>query len=119
MFVSIDVTYRKMRRIIRWLKNKQFPLKIVYEYNNSIGDCERREYYGTIVDFKFVKYDDNLGWMLNLTFDNGAILEEHFNVSWEFCRIEDNNCCYDYRAVAMRYCNSGPYCYFMIKRTDI
>ena len=43
-----ELTAAKLRRVLRWARNKRLALKIKYEYNNSIGGKVMREYYGRI-----------------------------------------------------------------------
>lgn len=105
------VTRRKLMKIFSWLRNKKFTLKIVYEYNNSMCMNERREYTG-IID-KFSILDDHDGcYKIDIQFTDGNKLSEWINCSYEFTYK------FHPKHIEMSYCNSGPYCYFIVDVID-
>lgn len=104
---GVWVTRQKIKRIFSWIRNKKIKVTIVYEYNNSIGNYEKRKYAGIIKDFNVTDYNGE--YKIEFEFKTGERAVEWLNSSWEFAGK------YNPEMVVLRYCNSGPYCYFGIK----
>ena len=104
---GVWVTRQKIKRIFSWIRNKKIKVTIVYEYNNSIGNYEKRKYTGIIKDFNVTDYGGE--YKIEFEFKTGERAVEWLNSSWEFAGK------YNPKRVVLRYCNSGPYCYFGIK----
>lgn len=104
---GVEVTRQKLKRIFCWIRNRKFRVVIVYEYNNSMGHYDKRKYTGIIKDFEIIDYDGV--YKVRFEFDTGEKGEEWLNSSWEFAGK------FNAEMLILRYCNSGPYCYFGIK----
>lgn len=105
---GVWVTRQKIKRIFSWIRNKKVEVTIIYEYNNSIGHRQKRKYTGIIKDFNVTDYYGG-EYKIEFEFKTGERAVEWLNSSWEFAGK------YNPEMVVLRYCNSGPYCYFGIK----
>lgn len=102
-----EVTAKKLKRIFRWIRNRRFKVTVIYEYNNSIGHCVKRKYTGIVEKFNVTDYEG--AYKVEIEFDTGEKAEEWLNSWWEFYGK------FNPEMVVLRYCNSGPYCYYGIK----
>lgn len=102
------LTPRKMRRILAYAKKRKFPVKITYIYANSIGWFEKRSYTGIISSYAVTSYE----WadiQVDIFFSDGSKLHEYLNHETFFTESSPNR-------TALAFCNSGPYCQFIIER---
>lgn len=104
------LTRRKLVKILRWLRNKEFKIKVIYEYNNSVGGHESRKHSGIIRKFS-VKDEEGL-YKVNICFDDGYEMCEWLNSDYEFYYK------FHPKHLELTYNNSGPYCYFIIDILD-
>lgn len=100
-----EITKGKLNRMFKYFRNKN--VKICYEYNNSLGHHCKRNYKITYnrltieeVDLRYYKE-----YQVKLFFDDKCLFEQHFCDDWCFTGLGQ-----------MKYCNSGPYCYFTIHK---
>lgn len=100
------VTRRKVVKILSWLRNREFRVKVIYEYNNSIGGHQVRQHSGVIE--KFSIKDEDGEYKVNIIFNDGYEMCEWLNSYYEFY--------YKFHPKHMElvYNNSGPFCYFII-----
>lgn len=105
---GVQLTRKKMCRVLRWARNRKLLLKIKQEYNNSIGDHELREYYGIIEDFSVVDYEGDL--KLNIRMTSGEEVEEHLSSWYKFMGK------YNPERLVLYYSISGPICYFSMRK---
>jgi hypothetical protein len=98
---SDNATKGRINRMFKYFRNKR--VRIRYEYNNSLGHHFIRK--------QTLKYDTfeilSDGEFYNvILYSNGTqVFEQDFNIYWEFTGLGK-----------MKLCNSGPYCYFVIKK---
>ncbi len=103
-----ELTAAKLRRVLRWARNKRFALKIKYAYNNSVGGEILREYYGRIESFSVESNEG--GYRVKIKFESGKEMEEWL-VNWhEFMES------FNPERVVLFYKNSGPYCWFSMRQ---
>ncbi len=103
-----ELTAAKLRRVLRWARNKRLALKIKYVYSNSIGGKVTREYYGRIESFSVENNDG--GYKVKIKFESGKEMEEWL-VNWhEFIGG------FNPEKVVLFYNNSGPYCWFSMRQ---
>ena len=100
------VTRGRINRMLKYFKNKQVSIR--FEYENSLGHHWVRNYNGKYDHFKITEVD--IGGMSEynfLLFKNGkCVFEQDFPPCSEFTGLG-----------SIRYCNSGPYCLFSIKKS--
>jgi hypothetical protein len=102
-----DCTVRRLRKMFKYFCSKNEPLQIKYEYNNSMGAHQIREYKGIperwdISVTALNTYEQE--FRLMIWFTDGKEMEEYLSSNWEF-----------YGLGRLKMCNSGPYCYFTIR----
>lgn len=102
-----ELTAAKLRRILRWAKNKSFALKLEAVYNNSLGESCWREYYGIIRNFAVENHGTEYKVLIEL--DSGKQIEEWLGSWYEFMGK------YCPERVILYYKNSGPYCWFSMR----
>ena len=102
-----ELTAAKLRRVLRWAKNKGFALKLKAAYNNSMGESCLREYYGIIRNFSVENHGTEYKMLIEL--DSGEQIEEWLGSWYEFMGK------YCPERVVMHYNNSGPYCWFSMR----
>ena len=102
------LTPRKMRRILAYAKKRKFPVKITYVYANSMGDFYERIYTGVISGYTVTLYEW-LEFQIDITFSDGPQLHEYLSYETFFTKSSPNK-------TALAFCNSGPYCQFVIER---
>lgn len=97
-----------MRRILAYVKKRKFPVKITYIYANSLGDFDKRTYTGVISDY-VVTFCEFAEFQIEILFSDGSKLHEYLNYETYFTKSSP------YKTV-LEFCNSGPYCQFIIER---
>jgi len=97
----------KLNRMCKYFRGKS--VRIFYRYNNSLGHTDATEYYGRYDRFELKEqvytYWDKY-YTIRFYRKNQCIFEQCFGSHAEFCGVGK-----------IRECNSGPYCYFSIRKT--
>lgn len=102
------LTPRKMRRILSYAKKRKLPVKITYIYANSLGHFDKRVYTGVISDY-VVTFYEWVEFQIDISFSDGSKLHEYLNYETYFTKSSPNK-------TVLEFCNSGPYCQFIIER---
>lgn len=112
-----SVSAKKLRRILRWLRNRQIRVCITFNWINSIQMSQHRRHIGVIKDFTVTTKDfgDIKDFNIHIKFDNGTEMEETLGDYWEFNPRNPDKM----KRCELMHCNSGPYCGFIIKRLDL
>lgn len=116
---SYYVNRRKLKRIFQYLKRNRYNIRIKYEYNNSLWVHTERCGIGVVLDYNIKEVFGLLE--CTLSFSNGDGFSVSIPVDAEFMLIKDdinNNVCFSEYGCAIRWCNSGPYCYLKIRVLD-
>ena len=90
----------KLNRMFKYFKGKVF---LRYEYNNSLGEHLVRE--GCLTYDQFEIRDADNYWHVILSNKGKEVWNQEFDSNWEFTGLG-----------SLEMCNSGPYCYFFIRK---
>lgn len=99
-------TRGRINKMFKYFRNKKVHVR--YEYNNSIG--WHRVIEKTLTYDSFNIRPDGLGEDFNIELikDGKVLFEQELGIYWEFTGLGK-----------LEMCNSGPYCYFSIRRCGI
>lgn len=97
-----------MRRILAYAKKRKFPVKITYIYANSLGNFDERIYIGVISEYTVTLYEW-VEFQIDILFSDGSRLHEYLNYETFFTKSSPSK-------TVLSFCNSGPYCHFIIER---
>lgn len=99
--VHTPVSVSRLKAMGKYFKNKK--VKITYEYNNSLGDHEIREYVGMYdkINVREVKISSGNNYIIEFLKNDVVVFEQDFQHHAEFTGLG-----------SIEECNSGPYCYF-------
>lgn len=97
-------TQGRLNRMFKYFRNKLVQIR--FEYNNSMGYHSVRESTLKYDQFTIITVGDFFNAIL--TSKGETVFEQDFNVWYEFVGLG-----------SLKYCNSGPYCYFTMKRKKL
>ena len=98
------ITQGKLNRMCKYFRDKK--VKIRFEYANSIGDYLVRKITTRYDDFKLTAEHGAYGSFYTMHFksNNKDVFYQDLNQDAYFTGVGK-----------IKYCNSGPYCYFSIE----
>jgi hypothetical protein len=87
--------------MFKYFKNKLVHVKYIYQ--NSLGTYYVREKTLTYNNFEIIQSHEDFNILLKNK--NKILFEQELSIYWEFTGLG-----------TLKFCNSGPYCYFTIKK---
>lgn len=107
------LTPHKLRRMLRYAKNKKAPVKIKDYYANDNGDENLSVWHGIIVDYEVSGVFGNYTKMFKakIWLDDGSVIEKEFyDMQRLALAMQDPK-----KVMSTYYYNDGPRCYFAMR----
>ncbi|MGN0664496.1 MAG: hypothetical protein ACI4L5_05410 [Negativibacillus sp.] len=108
------LTPHKLRRMLRWAKKKQIPVKIKDSYANDNGDSKLDVWIGIIKDYEVGGIQEylNMKWFdAKIYLDNGEVITASFDDMQDLALAKGD----PKKVMSTYYYNDGPRCYFSIR----
>jgi hypothetical protein len=107
-YKTTELTQGRLNKMCKYFRNKR--VHISYEYNNSLGWHSVTEYKGKYDDFKITLYNNIYG------LQGGEIVFAYKGKTVFVWGIDEADSANFVGVGAIDILNSGPYCYFRIKK---